>query len=249
MALGAPRSSRAVCASPHPFLVPHTGALPRNPTLHLFYAASGSDAVPQVQVRDARGRELRFDASKVDGAEVLRIQIETRGAASIEVSFRTDDEDLQKVVYRIDPNVPGAAAAPPRILSVTESSYHWSCSWEALQALALDVKAPLFRVEWAESEAAFASGSRRVILLPHRYVEVAFLSPESHVPESAVLPLGDINCWERTLEWKGPIWAAVAALYPDGSQTPLSEPLRIDPPRDPFRPGADSESAIASPPR
>jgi hypothetical protein len=237
VALGASGSSRARCGTLHPFLVPHAGALPRNPTLHLFYPASDPDAVPRVQVRDASGRALRFDASKIDGAQLLRIEIETRGAASIEVSFRTDEDALRKVVYRIDPSVRGAAAVSPRILSVSESSYSWSCSWEALQALALDVKAPLFRVEWAESEAAFAAGSRRTILLPHRFGDLAFLSPETHVPESAVLPLGDMNCAPSTLEWKGPIWAAVAAMYPDGSQTPLSEPLRIDPPSDPFSPG------------
>lgn len=35
----------------------------------------------------------------------------------------------------------------------------------------------------------------------------------------------------ETLSWKnGAIWASITAIYPDGSETPASDPVHLEPP-------------------
>lgn len=229
-ALFAPSTALAKCAGPSAFLVPADGDLPANPSIHLFFPA-WTKAPPVLTVKDEAGNELEHTLVAVPSTkafQVVRIDVESGAATSLVVS-RDMHGTAKEQAYRIDPSYAKAPRSSVRIESATESSYQWTCSHEELRNLSVDTTAPLYRVEWAESEKAFRDGERKTLLLPHRTSELAFRG-DKPVPTTASLPLGHINCTGSTLEWNGPIWAAVVAMYPDGSETPLGEPEQIPPP-------------------
>lgn len=230
----APASALAKCAGPGAFLVPFEGDLPGDPSVHLFFPSWMKDA-PDVVVKDQDGNPLEHRIVAVPSSsafQVLRIDVESAGATSLALSFANDSgRALPERTFRIDPKYAPAPRSAARIESVTESSYEWTCSHEEAQQLSVDTRAPLYRVEWAASEREFRAGNRQQVLLPHRIKELAFRWNDSPVPDSPLLVLGHLNCTGSTLDWKqGAIWAAVVALYPDGSETPLGEPMRVKPP-------------------
>lgn len=229
--LSVPSVAAAKCAAPGPFLVPAEGDLPANPSLHLFFPAWSKEP-PPFTIKDGQGNELEHTVVAVASSkafQVVRIDIASGDATSIVVSQESYGTTKDRT-YRVDRSYAPAPRSRVRITSTPESSYEWMCSHEELRNLTVDTTAPLFRVEWAESEKAFRAGERKSVLLAHRTTELAFRWNEKPVPETASLPLGHLNCTGATLEWNGPIWAAVIAVYPDGSETPLGEPEEIPPP-------------------
>jgi hypothetical protein len=230
----APASALAKCAAPSEFLVPSEGDLPSNPALHLFLPFWKKDA-PDLTVKDQDGNPLQYEIKAVTSSpafDVLRIDVVSAGASSISLSFeRGAGRHLPERTFRIDPRYASAPRSAARIESVTESSYQWTCSREELQQLQIDTAAPLYRVEWAASESDFRAGNRKSVLLPHRLQDLAFNWNENPVPATALLALGQINCTGSTFDWtQGPVWVAVVAMYPDGSETPLGEPALVKPP-------------------
>jgi hypothetical protein len=229
----APASALAKCAAPNEVLVPAEGDLPIDPSLHLFLPFWKKEA-PEITVKDQDGNPLEHKLTAVTSSpafDVLRIEVESAGATSISVSFGSTGRQPPERTFRIDPRYATAPRSAARIESVTESSYEWTCSREELQQLEIDTAAPLYRVEWASSERDFHAGKRTSLLLPHRLKELAFRWNKDPVPTSALLPIGQINCTGKTHDWtQGAIWAAVVAMYPDGSETPLGEPVLVKPP-------------------
>lgn len=229
--LAAPGAALAKCASPGAFLVPIDGDLPANPSLHVFFP-SWTKEPPVLTVTDEQGNDLEYRIVAVPSSkafQVVRVEVETGAATSIVVSTESFRETKPRT-YRIDRSYAPAPRARVRIEATSESSYQWTCSHEEVRSLSVDTAAPLYRVEWAESEKAFRAGERRTVLLAHRTQELAFRWNDKPVPATALLPLGYLNCTGATLEWEGPIWAAIVAMYPDGSETPLGEPEQIQPP-------------------
>lgn len=232
LSLSLPSVAAAKCAAPGAFLVPANGDLPANPTLHLFFPLWTKEP-PAISITDGQGNELEHRLVALPSTkafQVVRIEVESGAATSIVVLQESRGTDRSQT-HRIDPSYAPAPRSRVRIEGAVESSHEWTCSYEEVRNLSVDTIAPLYRVEWADSEKAFRDGERKTLLLPHRVRELAFRwSDEVLLPKAALLPLGHINCTGSTLEWNGPIWAAVVAVYPDGSETPLGEPEEIQPP-------------------
>ncbi len=230
VAVSLPSAVSAKCAAPGAFLVPGSGEVPQNPALHLF-VPSWMEQAPVLTARS--GDHVLASKMTIVGSSpafrVYRIEIETGDSSSIDVSFERWSNEVHGT-YHVDARYAGAPRSAVQIEEITEKSYQWTCSYEETRRLGVDTRAPLYRVEFAASEEEFRSGVRRSLHLPHRTSEVAFRWEDSEVPESPLLVLGHVDCLGSTLEWKGPIWAAIVAMYPDGTETPLGAPQRIDPP-------------------
>lgn len=234
--LASPSISFAKCAYPGAFVVPEADELPPDPTLHLFFHGSAR-VTPEVAIHDQAGRQVPFEVVALEGAmelQALRITVRTGDASSITVALDASwPPEGRNKSYRI---VDAESLAPRerlRLDEVADSSYEWSCSYEEARILKIASLAPVHRVEWSRSEADFREGRRAALLFPLNLRKQAFRwSGDERVRETAAIPLGYVNCFGPTLDWDdGPIWVGVVGVYPDGSETPMSLPVRVEPPR------------------
>lgn len=190
---------------------------------------------------DQDGRPLRHRLVELQSSpvfKVVRVDVETGLARTITVTYTyrgyAGAMFPREDSYTIDANYSPSRHAAVRVESFSESMYYWTCSAEALQMLSVDTVAPVFRVEWADSEDQFLRGPRQTVLLAHRTKDLAFSYGEVSVTPQ--LDLGYIDCAGATIDWKSPIWVAVVAIFPDGSETPVGKPILIPPPSHPSDP-------------
>jgi hypothetical protein len=103
----------------------------------------------------------------------------------------------------------------------------------ATVSLQPSVEAPAYRVFWAESEAHYARGDVKTVVLPRVLGHFSTLPPPKNF--RAPLLLGETRCTGRITTWPGvssnPIFASIVPLF--GFRTEPSMPrksVRIDPP-------------------
>ena len=226
--LAAP-AAHAKCASPGAFVVPDGGPLPMNPRLHVFVPA-WRDGLPKLDITNEDGVTLDHTIVAVTSSKAFDVfQVDVR-SVNVETIHVEIEGARRKNSYAIDRGWKAPSASPVRVTTVGESSFEWTCSNEEARLLTPDTQAPLYRVTWAQSEEAFRAGKHESVLLPNLTKALAWNWEGKPVKGAAELPLGKLNCSGNTLEWQGPIWAAVVAIHPDGTETPLGDPIEIAPP-------------------
>ncbi|MFN7131758.1 MAG: hypothetical protein ACK4N5_06730 [Myxococcales bacterium] len=223
--LGAPEAA-AKCASRSSWLAPGSGtALPKKPSLYLFVPKGGEYPLPASQLpltlSDAKTRKLVVHrVTALDGQpsfDAYRIDILDSGAFTLHVRLSFGEWDELQATYEVGRAEAKRDPGAVRILSTSESAYRWTCSWHATRNLHVSTSAPAFRVEFASSAEAYASGPRGKVTVD--------------ASRGNELQLGHVNCGGFTFPWGDePLYLGVVALFSDGSESPLPrEPTRVEP--------------------
>jgi hypothetical protein len=234
----APLDAAAKCAYPSPFIGPVSGsALPPSPTLWVF----GRSSIDRVEVW-VGGTELSIATSVAWSTEdmtVLEVGVDYSGPESIEVRVFDDSRGGEgwpttTATYTIDPNwaPPASASAPVTIRAAEQETFQWSCSHKNSVTLNLDTDAPSYRFEWAPTRAMWDAGERTVYTLPQSIMRYFEWATEREVPPPS-LELGHVSCFGHTIppdnanKFERLVYGGVVAQYPDGTETPLPEPIMV----------------------
>jgi hypothetical protein len=227
-------NAHAKCAAPHPVLAPDGGALPPNPIVYLF-SPMPERLKPRVIARDAAQRPLPLKmtlASQTAAFAVYKLELAVAsGSVDVELGYPEWTPATTHTAYTVEPAAARAHEAP-HVEGPHAHSYTWTCSYQKSQDLELTSQAPVYRVEWAESEQDVRRGLTRKSLMPSR-LERFFWDPrQPPLAREGRIELGYVSCLGGTFDWGAtPIWVSVVALFPDGSETPAAPPRRIEPPR------------------
>lgn len=228
-----PQSAQAMCASPRIGFSHEDGAtLPEDPSVYVFIPGELRHRIEVLAGDEVLEREV-VEVSRSDALAAYRVSFETAGHTEVQLQLRGSGDD--PLTYTIDP----AWRAPaPRssegVIKTKSSRYRWQCSYEKARQLLLADDAPAYRVEIADSRAAYDRGERGRWVVPHDMGRLWRSYAEPEVPSPAadpVIELGHLNCmgWSVPKQlYEGCMVVGVVALHPDGSEQLLTiEPEMI----------------------
>jgi hypothetical protein len=224
------------CAGAHAVVSPPNGsAVPIDPTLYFFWPRRDSEP-PKVRARIDGGATLPIEQTviaKTDSFTAYRLRVKTSrpGAILIELPQREYYWGPQSWRYQVSAEWQRPTASPADALKVHSESYRWTCSYQQSQNLRLPGHAAAYRL--AIFQAGGAKGAPAQELVVPSHMRHFFERQDKPNPaDSDEIELGFINCFGPTFVWQGkPIEVEVFALFPDGSESPVSRaPMRVEPP-------------------
>jgi hypothetical protein len=225
----------AKCMLPMPTMAPADGAVPAQPVLRLILPVHDPKAPPPRLVARIAGAEVpvtvTLDTAIAD-LRSYRVAIAAPAAGVLEVELRdAADAVLRDWRFTIDPTWRAPATARSTV-SVTRDAYQWTCSHQQTRDLRFTGAAAAYRVVLTD----VVDGTVTTVVLPatageffgYRVRGGQVRTPDD---EAVVLALGHVSCLGSTLEWTADKLARVYALWPDGSELPVTrEPVPLSPP-------------------
>jgi hypothetical protein len=223
----------AKCMMPGPALAPATGTVPPSPVLRLLVPSrSDNPPLPRVVAR-LSGKQVPVTVT-VDTAagdlRAYRVVVTASGAGPLAVDLL----DAQGAVIRtwtleVDPKWQPPAPTAARV-AVTHETSSWTCSHTRTRNLRFAGTAAAYRVVLADAPADKSTTSVIVPADPTAFFSY-YTAPRTPPVTDVDLALGHVNCFGHTLEWTSDKQATILALWPDGSEQPVTRtPVRLAPP-------------------
>lgn len=226
----------AKCMLPGPALTPGAGIVPAKPVLRLLMPSRSAPAgLPRVIAR-LGGKQVPVTVTADTAAGDLRayrVVVTAAVAGKLEISLQDDQGNATRTwSLHVDPRwrPPASAAAS---VDITREASRWTCSYQQTRNLRFRGSAAAYRVVLADSAAALTDADTTSVVVPSDTREFFHSAPhDDEAPLRDVdLALGHVSCFGHTLEWTRDKHANIYALWPDGSEQPVTRaPLRLTPP-------------------
>lgn len=224
----------AKCMLPGPALSPAAGTVPAKPVLRLLMPGHRASGLPRI-VAHLGGKQVPVTVTADNAHGDLRAYriVVTAGTAGPLVVSLLDDHGATARTWtlQVDPRwrPPTTAAAT---VDIGHENTRWTCSHQRTRNLRFRGARVAYRVVLADTPADLGADRTTSVIVPADTTEF-FRAPiaDSEPVHDIDLALGHVSCLGDTLEWSRGQHARIYALWPDGSEQPVTRaPLHLDPP-------------------